>query len=416
MNIDVHVSVVQDNRRPLKNGLFPVRLRVFTTSPRKQKLYPTTFELPKGDLERIQRNKRNGFKEKELLKKILNLQIHAQAILDGLHTFSFENYEKALYKNKNSRYNIISHFEDKIDSLKETNSVSTAESYEIALNSIKTYYCKVKKRAGDVSEIPFVEITPQFLNKYETYMTSAPMNRSSNTVGIYLRNLRHIFNLAIENGDVSAESYPFGKGKYTIPRKQKLKQALSRLEIKEFFHYDTANEAQEKAKKFWFFSYSCNGMNMKDIASLKFKDLNKDSLTFYRSKIANTSKGKQIPVIVYLSDFAREVIKEYSNEDKSDFNYVFPIINDDMDAMTKKKRVNDFTNNINKRIRSFYPNKAVTFYWARHSFATNAIQNGASMEFVSEALSHQNMSTTQSYFAGFEADTKKEFTNKMMDF
>ena len=412
---DVFVSITQDNRRPLKNGKYPLRLRVFTKNPRSQKLYPTQFELPKGELTKIESSRRNSFEEKELLKRIQKLESHAQNIIDSLETFSFENFENILYKSRDSKFNVISHFEEKIETLKNSNKLSTAESYSLALNALKKFYSKAKRKK-DVKQITFVEINEKFLDKFEYHMTSPPLNRSLNTVGIYLRNLRHIFNSAIENDDISQDCYPFGKGKYVIPSVQKVKQVLSQKEIKELYHYPTSNEAQEKAKQFWFFSYSCNGMNMKDIANLRYRDINKESLTFYRSKIANTSKSKQTPVIVYLSDFAKNFINKYGNLDTSEDNYVFPIINEGMDLVTQKKKIKDFTNNINKRIRSFYPNKKLTFYWARHSFATNAIRNGASMEYVSEALSHQNMKTTQAYFAGFEAETKKEFAKKMMDF
>ena len=58
----------------------------------------------------------------------------------------------------------------------------------------------------------------------------------------------------------------------------------------------------------------------------------------------------------------------------------------------------------------------ISTYWARHSFATNSIRKGASMEFISEALNHSDMNVTKNYFAGFEDKTKKEFADKLMDF
>jgi len=38
------------------------------------------------------------------------------------------------------------------------------------------------------------------------------------------------------------------------------------------------------------------------------------------------------------------------------------------------------------------------------------------MEYVMEALSHNNLKTTIGYFAGFEDKDKKEFASKLMDF
>ena len=38
------------------------------------------------------------------------------------------------------------------------------------------------------------------------------------------------------------------------------------------------------------------------------------------------------------------------------------------------------------------------------------------IEYISEALSHSNMKTTQNYFAGFEDKTRKEITESLINF
>ena len=58
----------------------------------------------------------------------------------------------------------------------------------------------------------------------------------------------------------------------------------------------------------------------------------------------------------------------------------------------------------------------ISTYWARHSFATNAIRKGASMEFVGEALAHKNPKTTQNYFAGFDEEYKRKMMQKLIKF
>ena len=58
----------------------------------------------------------------------------------------------------------------------------------------------------------------------------------------------------------------------------------------------------------------------------------------------------------------------------------------------------------------------VTTYAARHSFATILQRSGASTEFISEALGHSNVKTTQNYLAGFEDETKKETTKALTAF
>jgi site-specific recombinase XerD len=58
----------------------------------------------------------------------------------------------------------------------------------------------------------------------------------------------------------------------------------------------------------------------------------------------------------------------------------------------------------------------VTTYAARHSFATIFQRSGASTEFISEALGHWNVKTTQSYLAGFEDESKKEMVKVLTAF
>ena len=38
------------------------------------------------------------------------------------------------------------------------------------------------------------------------------------------------------------------------------------------------------------------------------------------------------------------------------------------------------------------------------------------MEFMQEALGHNNIKTTQNYFSGFDDDIKKEFAQDIMNF
>jgi site-specific recombinase XerD len=58
----------------------------------------------------------------------------------------------------------------------------------------------------------------------------------------------------------------------------------------------------------------------------------------------------------------------------------------------------------------------VTTYAARHSFATILQRSGVSVEFISEALGHSNVKTTQNYLGGFEDDRKKEVAKLLTDF
>ena len=58
----------------------------------------------------------------------------------------------------------------------------------------------------------------------------------------------------------------------------------------------------------------------------------------------------------------------------------------------------------------------VTTYAARHSFSTILQRSGAPVSFISEALGHSNVQTTQNYLAGFEDDKKAETVQALTAF
>ena len=80
-----------------------------------------------------------------------------------------------------------------------------------------------------------------------------------------------------------------------------------------------------------------------------------------------------------------------------------------MTAETERKVIQQLTKTVNKYMKRIAEKleltKDVTTYFARHSFATVLRNSGASTEFISEALGHSSMKTTQSYLAGFEQET-----------
>lgn len=160
-------------------------------------------------------------------------------------------------------------------------------------------------------------------------------------------------------------------------------------------------------------------MNFKDIANLRYQDIIGDTIQFRRAKTVKTNTS-QAPVVVYLNDYTRKVIDDYGNTNKSPKNYIFSLVDHTASSEAMHTQLKNFIRFINQHFSKFAKehgvDEQVSTYWARHSFATNAIRSGASMEFVSEALSHSNLNTTKKYFAGFEDEKKKEISNKMLEF
>lgn len=419
MESNYNISIYLDTRRAKAKGLFPVKLRVYAPSYSKTKFYTTKFNLTEKDFQSTWETTKPRKEYQELRLKIQSVENKANDVAKALKVFSFDLFEKNLFGKTGQSDDVFYHYEQIIEALKTNNQFGTASNYLLSMKSLKNFV--IAKTGKQPKKLLFIEITKEWLQKYENHMIDG-MSRSRTTVSMYLRALRTIFNNAKNNNIISVEAYPFGegKGKYEIPNGDNVKKALSKAQLKTLFEATPSTHEQEKAKDFWFFSFACNGMNIKDIAQLKWENLKGDKLVFFRAKTINTTKKNPKLTTVYLTDYAIKIIDKYCNQTKTPKALIFPIISDELSKEQQFLKIKNFTRFLNQNFKSFAVSagldESISTYWARHSFATSAIRNGASMEFVSEALSHNNIKTTQGYFAGFEDESKRKFMNTIMDF
>jgi integrase/recombinase XerD len=190
-----------------------------------------------------------------------------------------------------------------------------------AINYQRTYR-SIKAFKGNVL---FSDITVSFLFQYENWMLSR--GASKTTVGIVLRPLRSIFNEAIEDGIIKRENcYPFGRKKYQIPTSLNLKKALTQEELKQVFFYKSSNEKLTIGKAYWLFCYLANGMNVKDMIFLRWKNIQGEYLIFERSKTDNSNRVNPKPITVYLTEDLLEIIQTHGNINRLLHDFIFPLM------------------------------------------------------------------------------------------
>lgn len=408
------ISIYHDTRSVKKNGKYPLKLRVFSSSTKKRKLYPLNYEFTILEFKEAWTEPKKAFKEVRL--EIQTIEGKAEQVAKTIIPFTFTEFESEFFGNNSKDVNDISTFyKRKINELNKNEQIGTSSSYELSLKSLLKFHNKDRDKSKE-QPISFYDIDKNWLTAYERYMTKE--GKSKATIGIYLRPMRAIFKSAIKDRTISEKLYPFGADKYKIPTSSKVKKALPKDKLKLLFNGTPQNEFQEKAKDFWFFSFACNGMNFKDIVNLRYSNIEGDTLTFIREKTKNTTNDSK-PVSVHLTAHTKQVIEKYGNKNTSSQNLIFPIIDNPNKLIESRTQLKNFIRFVNQHLvnyaKSLGIEDKISTYWARHSYATQSIQNGASMEFVSEALSHSNMITTQKYFAGFEDETIKEMANKLMD-
>lgn len=401
-------ACILDTRREKKNETYPIRLRIIYN--RRPKYYATGEELSKTDWDKLTSGKaRNELKD--LKFKLTTIEKYASDIIDDITYFSFEEFEKRYQskKVKKDRKNVYTAFTDYIQSLEEEGRVTTAMSYGNALSSLQ----KFRK------ELIFDEVTPDFLHQYDSWMLQ--QGKSLTTIGFYLRSLRTIINEALEAGLIQRDQYPFGKRKYTIPKGKNTKKALTLTQIEQIYNYQVIYGTTEAlAKDLWLFSYLCNGMNIKDICRLKGKNISNGKITFYRAKTERTSRTDPKPIVVILTPEAQAIIDRVGNKDITADNFVFPFLNDCEDPKRERQIINQVTKNINTYMKRIAKELGIeiklTTYVARHSFSTVLKRSGAPIEFISEALGHQDTKTTDHYLDSFEDSVKQQYSQSLLAF
>jgi integrase len=411
------ISITLDKRRETKNGKYPIRLRVYDILRKKQKLFSTIFEMTEKEFGSVWKTEKPRRKHRESKEKLTKLLYSANEIARETEPFTIELFEKKMFMKPGEGVKLKYQYKSQIKYLKSKKRIGSAKAYELSEKSIMKFVNNYQNK--NYENITFYDITEKWLEDYEDYMISEK-GRSSATVGIYLRALRAVFNQAIKQGELDKKFYPFGNGsKYIIPNSRRVKKTLTKEQLRNFFDAKPLSREQEIAKDFWFFSYACNGMNVKDIVLLKYADVDDNKITYRRAKTKNSTKKKSKPITVYSNDFIQGIINKYGNADKSPDNYIFNILTKELTPEQEYKKIQNFTRFINQHTKKLCKANGlpeISTYWARHSFATNAVNEGYSMELMQESLGHQNIQTTQNYFDGFEDKIKKELAENIMKF
>ncbi len=400
------ISTMLDKRTKKANGKHPIKLRVFTNVPKGYfKLYGlgSEYACTPAEFKAMKQGSPRG-ELKAMRDELKAIEAHATQIASGIKPFNLPEFEQALNHNQPKPETLDQVMEVIIERLNKVERVRTSIAYQLALKSIRGYHKK--------NRILFHEVTPGWLEGYERWMVKEH-GRSLTTVGIYLRNIRAAFNEAIEKNMVSRERYPFGRRKYTIPGGQSVKKALSKDQLAQLIALPLEQGThQHRARALWLFSFIVNGINFRDIAELKNKDLSGEEISFFRKKNELTKKANRRPVIAFLHPLAKQVIEAYGNEDKSPNAYLFNVLTDEMKEPERIRAVQNLTRFVNQHMKKLAKDAGlpteISTYWARHTFATLAIQGGASLEFIQFALNHQNSKTTLNYIGGLEAEKRKQ--------
>lgn len=260
----------------------------------------------------------------------------------------------------------------------------------------------VKFKGGDIR---CCDITPGFIQELDDYLSNLRNRKgeriNDNTKAAYMRSARSLLNRMGYDGETLFEGI-------NTRNYQTDKRALSEEEIQklnELARHPMPSDFLLKALLLFLFSFSANGMPFIDLAFLRWDMISHDTITYHRHKTG-------VKVEVPINDFMRNIMKIISRRDSE---YVFGLLRsqDPGQAMAEYKcllgRYNKALHLLGEQADL---NMKLTSYVARHSWATITYLHNYSIAFISKALGHTNILTTEKYI---QSITNKEFVRCSRD-
>lgn len=267
-----------------------------------------------------------------------------------------------------------------ISGMESEDKLRTAENYKSALGSLKAFL------SGH--DFAPAELSKDMLMGFEAWLRQRHTAR--NTVSLYMRILRAVYNRAIFLG-LTADQHCF-RHVYTGMEKTE-KRAINADCIRRVKRLRLPSGSQEElARDVFMLSFYLRGMSFIDVAFLRKADLSKGFITYRRRKT-----GQKL--CIKWEQCMLDIVRRHPAKDNSP--YLLPLIDPDAgDEYTQyrnmQKRINRHLKVIGERLQLPLP---LTMYVSRHSWASIAKSRGVPVEMISECMGHESAAITRIYLA-----------------
>lgn len=388
-----------------KDGRHPIKLRLTYLRKNYDRAVGLCASVEEWDVKQ-ERLRSKKFKDENLVLDAIDQKVKSvliRLIGENAEVIPMQILDKALGKTSLvETCTVFSFFDEIIDSLKGAGSIKTAEAFKYTKLMLKKFYPR--------QNLTFDQITFQFIDKFRNFLAST---HSINGISVVLRTLRSLYNKALNYGRFQPKEYPWKK--VSIKTQPTLKRAITKDELLRISKLDIEYGSRLwHSRNYFLFSYLTQGMNFKDLAELTWEDnVCNDRLVYRRSKTNDLFS-------IAVNDKIKSILDHYVNVFLGQDGLVFPIYKAGSDANQKANRVKKCLKYINEdiktlgRLAEIENYKALTFYVARHSFATALKKLGYSTSVISEAMGHSDERTTQIYLASFDTGVFDEANTQLL--
>ena len=267
------------------------------------------------------------------------------------------------------------------------NSRSAQRTREIYATTLK----KMRDFDSKVDTYAFEDISKDWLKRLDAELVRQGLKKNSRN--IHFRNIRAVFNDAIDNEITS--HYPMRT--FDINPEQTEKRSLSVDELRTLFNY-TVQPWQQKYLDYFKLTFFLIGINPADILNCTDENV-VDGINRYRGKTK----------LVNFSENMRNY-KQFVCKANKGLKAIGPVTKE----RNEKKKAHDFQKEYHTKHNPLFDH--ISLYWARHTWATIAFSIGIPEEIIAEALGHSHGNRTTAIYIDKSVANIDAANRKVLDY
>ena len=372
-------------------GHCPLYIRII--KDRKTKFITAGVKLKENEWDelkqKVKKNHPNSARmNASLAQKIADAEAQVADLERKVKTVSIKKIKEAI-KGKEVP-NFFEYAYKRMEIIKSTVSYSTYKAYYAAI-------VKFEKWVG-TRDVYFDDFSVTLLNDYKNYL-SKELKNGLTTQRLSIIVLGTIFNQAIKEEIIPETMFPFKK--LTLKTDNTKRLFLNKDKILDLTQLKLIEGKKANLwRDLFLFSIYAGGLRFSDVIEMQYKHYNKNEQRISKL-IRKTGRPHQFKI----GKVAIDILEKYCKEGADNEDYIFPLI-EDQKGYEKSESLRYFYTAKYNKLANWHLKKLgekmelpfkLSFHLSRHTFATNALNNGMRIEHVSKLMDHRDISTTQVY-------------------
>ena len=326
---------------------------------------------------------------KDIRERIENIELDCKK--NGI--LFTKSYLKELIQNSNKEIENV-HEKEKYNITFNEWAIAKAEDTlnqgRISKDTKRHHVCRINKLVSynklylKKEHVDFSDITPEYRNNVETYLSSQLQN---STLNKFLQTFRQYVGVAYKEGHIKVD--PFEEFDYREEEeKEKDKVHLTEFELSKLEKVDRSELIPSKIHSLDRYLLSCYcGLRISDIQSLKKSEIETSKKGFLINKITGKGNGVKVLLPLYaLFGGKGEKIVKYYLDNYPDIPTIFPPLS--------QKEIRD---NVKEIAKSVEINKNVNYHSSRHTCGTILADKTGNPLLIQKILGHKKIQTSMVY-------------------